>query len=209
METLTQEKLEAPPAHFTVYDGIFLVFLALVFCLVTWLGMHTRQIALKTEVAKANGEAWATWLKESGLKRFSTSYGVPACAGGDKASPSKVEPSAGETPAADSATAAATPTEAGTWGACLNELMQSTSLKDQHNPFSSAPPQLVEACVAGDLSTAGGIDIEKSIATPAGSAIPFVKSQLAPGDSIRDKLQLTILVCDKGGYPIKIAELEF
>jgi hypothetical protein len=48
------------------------------------------------------------------------------------------------------------------------------------------------------------------VATPAGSAIPVVISQLTePADSIQDKVQIRISVCDKGGYPIQVSELEF
>lgn len=215
METLTEPKPEAPPASFTLYDGLFLVFIALVFCVVTWLGVFTRQEALKTEAAKSNGEAWATWFKEASKKRFEANYEYLACAGGDKANAINAAPAPPAAPTspekkADEATPAAVPSPAaGTWGGCLAQLLLEASLKDMRNPFTGKAPRHIENCIPSDTSLAGGIDIEKSVATPAGSAIPFVKSNLTSTDSIKEKLQLTITVCDKGGYPIKISDIEF
>ena len=87
--------------------------------------------------------------------------------------------------------------------------MLSSSLKNQRNPFTGKPPLLTETCVGSNIKLAGDIDIDKSIATPPGSAVAFVKSNLTSTDSIKEKLQLTITVCDKGGYPIKISDIEF
>ncbi len=234
METLAEPKPEAPPAvppsaYFTVYDGIFLAFIALVFAVVTWLGVFTRQEALKTEAAKANGEAWVTWFKDEGKKRFEANYAFPACAGGDTAkavavnsapalpaAPGLPEAKASEAaaPAAPASVAAPAPAAAaapapGTWGGCLEQLMLSSSLKNQSNPFTGKPPRLTETCVGSNIKLAGDIDIDKSVATPPGSAVAFVKSNLTSTDSIKEKLQLTITVCDKGGYPIKISDVEF
>ena len=231
METLAEPKPEAPPAappaYFTVYDGFFLVFIAMVFGVVTWLGVYTRQEALKTEAAKANGEAWVAWFKDEGKKRFEANYANPACAGGDTAkavavavavnaapalpaAPGLPEAKASEAaaPASVAAPAAAT-SAAGTWGGCLEQLMRNSSLKNQSNPFTGKPPLLTETCVGSNIKLAGDIDIDKSVATPPGSAVAFVKSNLTSTDSIKEKLQLTITVCDKGGYPIKISDVEF
>lgn len=238
METSIESKPEKPPATFTRYDGAFLVFLVAVFCAVTWLGIVARQEALKTEAAKANGEAWVTWFKYASQERFQANYAYPACAGGDTAkamndAPAVTAPppsaeSNAEQPAAPVATASASApvatasapvvtaaapaiaaSAANTWGGCLKQLLTSTSFKDTRNPFTAKPASYVENCVASDVSLAGGIDFKKSLATPPGSAVPFVKSNLAPTDSIKEKLVLTVIVCDKGGYPIKISDIEF
>ena len=87
--------------------------------------------------------------------------------------------------------------------------MLNSSLKNQSNPFTGKPPRLAETCVGSNIKLAGDIDIDKSVATPAGSAVAFVKSNLTATDSIKEKLQLSITVCDKGGYPIKISDIEF
>jgi len=219
METLAEPTPEAPPAapptFFTVYDGMFLVLIAVVLGLVTWLGVFSRQEALKTEAAKANGEAWVTWFKDESKKRFEANYAIPACAGGNTAKAENAAPAlpaaAGlpEAKASEAAGQVAAPSAAGTWGGCLEQLMLSSSLKNQNNAFTGKPPRLIEACAASNIKLAGDIDIDKSIATPAGSAVAFVKSNLTPTDSIKEKLQLTITVCDKGGYPIKISDIEF
>jgi len=51
--------------------------------------------------------------------------------------------------------------------------------------------------------------LEKIVATPPGSAIPFVNSPLTESDQIDQKMQIRVTVCDKGAYPIRISELEF
>jgi len=221
METLAEPKPEAPPAappaYFTVYDGIFLAFIALVFAVVTWLGVFTRQEALKTEGAKSNGEAWVTWFKDESKKRFEANYAFPACAGGDTAKAVEVNsapalpaaPWLPEAKASEAAGQVAASPAAATWGGCLEQLMLNSSLKTQSNPFTGKPPRLIETCVASNIKLAGDIDIDKSVATPAGSAVAFVKSNLTATDSIKEKLQLSITVCDKGGYPIKISDVEF
>ncbi len=226
METSLESKPEKPPATFTRYDGAFLAFLVLVFCAVTWLGIVARQEALKTEAAKANGEAWVTWFKYASQERFQANYAYPACAGGDTGKALNTAPALPSTPLAESnaeqpaapaadaaAPVAAAPAPAAaavnTWGGCLKQLLTSTSFKDMRNPFTAKPASYVENCVASDSSLAGGIDFKKSLATPPGSAVPFVKSNLAPTDSIKDKQLITVSVCDKGGYPIKISDIEF
>lgn len=215
METSSELKPQKPPASFTRYDGVFLVFLAVVFCVVTWLGIFARQEALKTEAAKSNGEAWATWFKYASQERFQANYAYPACAGGDTAKAMHDAPDLpAKLPLADSNAeqpAAPVPatSAANTWGGCMKQLLQSTSFKDMRNPFTAKPASYVENCVPSDISLAGGIDFKKSLATPPGSAVAFVKSNLTSSDSIKEKLLLTITVCDKGGYPIKISDVEF
>ena len=215
METTAEPTPAAPPTYFTVYDGIFLAFIALVFVIVTWLGVFTRQEALKTEGAKSNGEAWVNWLKDEGKKRFEANYAFPACAGGDTAKAANAAPALPAAPGLPEAKASAATGQvaassaAGTWGGCLEQLLLESSFKDMRNPFSGKPVQYIETCVGSNIKLAGDIDINKSITTPAGSAVAFVKSNLAPTDSIKEKLQLTITVCDKGGYPIKISDIEF
>ena len=68
---------------------------------------------------------------------------------------------------------------------------------------------MVEKCDKSDLSTRGAISLSNLVSTPLGSAVPVVISPLKEGDAIDGKLQIRVTVCDKGGYPIKIGELEF
>jgi hypothetical protein len=183
-------------SHHEVDTGVnywFLLLMALVVVAVTWLGVINFGEARKTEVAKSNGEDWVTWLTEQGTTRFEADYKIEACKGGVK-------------PSGDAKSD--TPT-LGTWGACLDYIMKNTELKSQVNAFTNQPPQLIEKCIPTDTGTAGAIVIEDLMPTPPGSAIPFVGSQLVETDPIDYKMQLRLSVCDKGGYPIKVAEFEF
>jgi hypothetical protein len=172
----------------------FLLFMALIVVAVTWLGIMNFTEGRKTEVAKTNGEEWVTWLTEQGTKRFEADYKIEACKGGVK-------------PSGDSAKSGSP--VLGTWGPCLDYIMKNTELKDQMNAFTGEAPQLIEKCIPTDISTSGAIVIEDLMPTPPGSAIPFVGSQLVEADAIDYKMQLRVSVCDKGGYPIKVAEFEF
>jgi hypothetical protein len=125
----------------------------------------------------------------------------PAAPAAEAAAPVAAAPA----PAASAPAASA----ANTWEGCMKQLLQSTSFKNMRNPFTAKPANYVENCLPSDSSLAGGIDFKKSLATPPGSAVPFVKSNLAPTDSIKDKQLITVSVCDKGGYPIKISDVEF
>ncbi|PIT73517.1 hypothetical protein B9Z39_15480 [Limnohabitans sp. JirII-29] len=191
MKTSNDHTPQVPHLGPTTTDYFFLAFLALVLVAVTWLGIKNYGEGLKTETSKLNGETWAAWMTEAGTTRFDENTKHPACKGGVK-------------PGAD-----AKPDAPGTWGACLKYLMTETELKDLVNPFFKEPPKLIAQCVPSDRSTPGAIVIEDLMPTPAGSALPFVASQLVEADPIDYKMQLRITVCDKGGYPIKITELEF
>ncbi len=172
-------------------DKFFLAFLVFIVAAVTWLGVVNYQEALKVETAKSNGETWVAWLTETGTTRFEASTQHAACKGGVK-------------PGTDAK--ADTP---GTWGACLAHIMANTELKSLINPFFNTAPHFVAACDPKDRTLMGAILLEDLMPTPAGSATPFIASQLLETDSIDYKMQLRLSVCDKGGYAIKVAEFEF
>jgi hypothetical protein len=183
-ETNHPEKNYGPNA----YDYVFLGFLVVVVVLVTWLGIKNYDEAVKTERAKSNGEAWATWLTETGLERGNKDFKLNGCRSGVK--PDEEQ-------------------KVGTWGSCLEDIMTQSPLKDQINPFLKKQPKLIPQCISTDRTVIGDIVLEKMVATPPGSAVPVVISQLTEADSIQDKMQIRISVCDKGGYPIQVSELEF
>ena len=186
----------AQVASFTFVDGLFCLFMVVVFCLVCWLGVFTREEALKTEATKRNGEALAAWLKAASDARFKPGYVYAACAG--------VSESAAPAEAAAPALAAKS-----TWGACVDELLTKTELKNMRNPFLGQMPKFVTECGSSDRSVIGAIRLDKIIATPAGSAVATVKSELVRADAIAEKIKIAVTVCDKGGYPIKIDEIDF
>mgnify|MGYP003337414166 FL=1 len=77
------------------------------------------------------------------------------------------------------------------------------------NPFFNTPQKLAGACNPSDRSLVGALVLEKLTPPPPGSPVPFVAEALNEGDLITQKLQVRITVCDKGGYPIKVGEVEF
>ena len=207
-------------------DAGFLVFIALVLVAVTALGVLARREALKTEGTKRNGEQWAAWLTQESAKRFEPGYALAACAGGTKAAaavapeaPANAEAApenadatpenAAATPTAPSTASTPTPPKANTWGECLAFLSTQTEFKDMRNPFTGKPPVFIPACNPADHGLVGSIVFDKITANPPGSAVASVTSQLLETDSIGEKVQIKIAVCDKGSYAIKIAELEF
>jgi len=177
----------------TTSDYLFLLLIAVIIVLVTWLGIVNYKEAVKTETSKANGEAWVEWLTQEGTQRFEADYKNEACKGGVK-------------PAADAKADQPVP---GTWGACLAHAMAHTDLKNQINPFFNEAPKFLAKCDPADRTVMGSFVLEDLMPTPPGSATPFVASQLVETDPIDYKMQLRMSVCDKGGYAIKIAEFEF
>jgi hypothetical protein len=189
----TQDQSNAANLGPTTSDYLFLLLIAVILVLVTWLGIVNYKEAIKTEDSKANAEAWVEWLTQEGTQRFEADYKTEACKGGVK-------------PSAD---AKSDGPVLGTWGACLAHAMANTELKKQINPFFNETPQFIAKCDPADRTVMGGFVLEDLMPTPPGSATPFVASQLVETDAIDYKMQLRLSVCDKGGYAIKIAEFEF
>jgi len=190
----------SPPPHASgapnSKDIAFLIFMAFVVVAVIWLGRFNFKEGQHIEDAKNNGEAWVAWLTEAGTKRMEADYQHKACAGG-------VKP---EKPADGASADGQVP---GTWGACLAYLQSSSELKGLVNTFFDKPMHVVEKCDKSDLSTRGAISFFNLVPTPPGSAVPMVVNPLKEEDAIDGKLQIRVIVCDKGGYPIKVGELEF
>lgn len=96
------------------------------------------------------------------------------------------------------------------WGRCIDALKSiKASLVEQINPFSLKPVTFVSKCDPADHSLSGAIVVEKLTPTPPGSAVPSTASELLVSDDIANKLQLRVTICDKGSYPVRIAEMEF
>ena len=189
--------------------GFFALMLAVLIAVV-WVGVLSYEEGVNTEKSKRNGEAWVAWLTENSAKRFETDYAMAACAGGLRVAP-VAEPTEQAPAGEGEATAKAAPAAGvpNAWGACLEEILKSTELKDLVNPFTGKAPDLVEKCDPADHNLHGDISIEKSVATPVGSAVPVTISPLVAADAIDTKLQLKVSICDKGAYPIKVSEFEF
>ena len=226
MDAPTEPPNAGTQKAWTGADSAFLVLIALVLVMVTALGVLAYRQAQKTEGTKRNGEQWAAWLTQESAKRFEPGYALTACAGGTKAAaavapeaPANAEAApenadatpenAAATPTAPSTASTPTPPKANTWGECLAFLSTQTEFKDMRNPFTGKPPVFIPACNPADHGHIGSIVFDKITANPPGSAVASVTSQLLETDSIGEKVQIKIAVCDKGSYAIKIAELEF
>jgi len=165
-------------------DILFLIFLACVMATVAWVGVLAYKEGYKNEVTKHNGEAWVKWMKDNSEARAQEGFKVENCA--------------------------ASETERKRWGDCFKELTEKVApLNNLTNPFLNVPVHFVAKCDPKDRSTIGAIFLEKLVATPMGSAIPVVASQLVDTDPIDTKLSIRLTVCDKGGYANKVDEFEF
>jgi len=167
----------------TFADWVFIAVLVGAIALVAYLGAIMFEHAQQTEKSKRNAEGLVTWLSTASAQRFNPDYPVKACAGGGDAKTS-------------------------TWGACLEHLM-ANDFKSMQNPFNGKPPAFIEACNPSDRSLKGEIVLLKNTATAPGSAVASISSQLVAEDSIDQKLQLSIGICDKGAYLVKVSDFEF
>ena len=167
----------------TFADWIFIAVVLGAIALVAYLGQIAFANAKQTETSKRNAEGLVTWLNTASADRFKPDYPVKACAGGGDPKTSN-------------------------WGACLDHLL-ANDFKDMQNPFKGKTPEFIEQCNPSDKSLKGEIVLLKNTATPAGSAVAAVSSQLVAEDSIDQKLQLSIAICDKGAYLVKVSDFEF
>lgn len=204
MENTSASHPDAVKTTPTLADWIFILIVLLILSVVAKLGHAAYLEAMHTEESKKNGEELVQWLTEIGAERFKKNFSHTACAGGK----APVIPAAVDTDG-DGEPDVNTDPIAGTWGACFHYMMKETSFKDMINPFFDEPPQFIPACNPDDESLMGAIVLEKMVTTPPGSAVPVINSQLVNTDPIDQKMQLRVSVCDKGSYPIKIAEFEF
>jgi hypothetical protein len=203
----------------TWVDILFLIFLGGVLVSVTLLGRLAFEEGMKTEKSKENGEAWVKWMSESSADRFKEGFKPAACAGGpvvaaalerEKKELMKAAKLAAKKDGTEDEPLSVADPITGTWGQCFKALTAAGGpLAGLTNAFSLEPLTLVAKCDPSDLSTAGGYLLEKNVSTPVGSAIPTVTSTLADNDSIIDKVNVRVTICDKGAYPTKIAEFDF
>ena len=199
----------------TLPDMFFLAFLVFAVVGVGWVGYLSFKAGMKTETTKRNGEAWAKWMTDAGVARHKEGFLPGECAAGvfplgavvPSAAPAASAPVASPEKVDTLATTATGPR---TWGDCQAALSKPESpLGAMRNPFSNKPLELIEKCDRTNRSVAGSMVLEKLTPTPPGSAVPYTPSQFVPADPIDQKLQLRVTMCDGGGYPIRIAEVEF
>ena len=220
MENTTQEN-SRPKNGLGAANIAFIVFLVAAMVGVAWVGRLAYLEGVKGEVTKRNGEAWAKWLAQAGLDRSKPGYEPSACATGFIPVAAPVTPAqapvetyseayVAEPPVASAVLMPKESPVARTWGPCFKALTTAGgSMASFLNPFTEKPLVIVPKCDIADRSLAGSMTLDKTIATPPGSAVPFLSSSLTETDSIEQKMQVKVTMCDKGAYPIRIAELEF
>ena len=204
-------KTPAPALALTLADIGFLAFTAIILLAVVWLGHLAYMEGMKTEVTKANGEAWAKWFSEAGSKRFMPGFSPATCAGvAQQATPAGANGKSVDNGNKAAADASANLAPSPTWGECLGALTHDgAQFAELRNPFAGKPLAIAAKCDSSDRTLAGALVLEKLTPTPPGSAVPNTASPLIGADVIEQKLQVRITVCDKGAYPIRIAELDF
>lgn len=208
----------------TFPDILFLIFLALAMLGVAWVGSLAYHEGMKTETTKRNGEAWVKWFSNEAPLRGKAGYEPADCATGlvpvaplVTPAPIILEQVSQADPELKIETPPPIPTSLHpvapaprTWGPCLKAITgPGGPLENKVNPFTKIPISLVAKCDMADRSLAGSMALEKTTPTPPGSAIPFISSPLTESDPIDQKMQIRVTMCDKGAYPIRIAELEF
>lgn len=225
MEASTNPSPAPEKLQLVVADYVFIGVMLTVLASVIWIGILSFEEAMKTEESKRNGEELVAWMTEAGTKRFAPEFDIAACAGGAKpvtaehaATPLAAEAldesalgmeqehsaKAGDAEKDKAAVAAGS-----TWGACMEKMFALPEFEKMRNPFTNERPRFVPACVPTDSDLPGAIFIEKLVATPPGSSVPYVNSPLTETDVISEKMQLRLAICDKGSYAVKIAEFDF
>ena len=200
-----------PGTKLTLSDAVFLVFLCLVILAVFMAGRFTYDEATRTEGSKANGEAWVKWFAENSPNRFEAGFKPEACA---RLVPlqSEILDAKPEAEGGGGNTGVENEVKGSkkTWGGCIDALKSAKApAAEQINPFSLKPVAFVAKCDPADRSLIGAIVLEKLTPTPPGSSVASTASELLVSDGIASKLQLRVTICDRGSYPIRIAEIEF
>lgn len=186
MESSTTSPASPKTVGLTLTDKLFVLLLLLTLVGVAWVGRHSFNEGLKTETAKRNGEAWLNVLKAVHANRNNSDAKPEACA-----------KTSGEGQAAHN------------WEACYEALKQTPELARLTNPYQGGPLGLIEACVAGDLSTSGALVIKRVDPNPPGSATPVNVVNFSNDTTLEISRVLQVKVCDRGGYTISIGEVEF
>ena len=97
-----------------------------------------------------------------------------------------------------------------TWSECLKYLTSDKGpWSKMSNPFNDEPLTFIDKCDPTNHEIPGFIVLESINPTPPGSAVPSYTNPLASTDAIDKKMLLRVTICDKGSYPIPIADIEF
>jgi len=185
METTNSTQTVTPSPGLNLFDKLFILLLILSLVGVAWVGRHSFKEGLKTETAKRNGEAWLASLKDMHEERLKPE---------GKNGPCFKETEDGQ--------------PVHNWQACFAHMQTLPALAELTNPYSGDKLTAIEACVAGDLNTSGSLVFKRVDSNPPGSATPTNVVNLTPDTTLDVASVIQVKVCDRGGYPISIGEIE-
>jgi hypothetical protein len=168
--------------QFRVMDAAFLVVLAAALCLVVFVGRVAYQEALLTETAKATAEGLQQWFDKAAEAH---AQGQP--------NPLEDCSSEGEK----------------TWEQCRKALAGTNGpLHGLSNPFDPSLGVIGPKCEKGNLNTRGLVVVEKGTPAPPGAPPSVSFGPFEDSDKLTREMPARILVCDKGGYALKVAEVK-
>lgn len=167
---------------FRAADAAFLVVLAAALCLVVYVGRVGYHEASLTEAAKANAEVLRLWFDKL----------AQAHAQG--------QPTPLEDCAADGEK---------TWEQCRKALAGAGGpLHNLRNPFDPSFGVIGPKCDRTDLNTRGLLVVEKGTLAPPGTPPGVSYGPFEDSDKLTREMPARILVCDKGAYPLRVAEVK-
>lgn len=186
MESTNPAQVVPPSPGLNLSDKLFILLLILALVGVAWVGRHSFNEGLKTETAKRNGETWLSTLKDLHEVRMKS---------GDKSGPCHKLSEEGQ--------------PVHTWEGCFEAIQAMPNVASLLNPYSGEKLAAIDACVPGNLKTSGHLVFKRVDANPPGSATPTNVVGLTPDTTLEVPRVIQIKVCDRGGYPISIGEVEF
>ena len=168
--------------HFTSVDALFLLFLLSALIGVALIGQLAYGEGLKTEAAKANAAILKDWFDQlDALSAKGEQSQLEACRDdGEK-----------------------------TWEGCQAALLgEQGPFKGVKNPFDPNQSVIGQKCDRADLTTRGVVVIEKGTPAPPGAPPAISFGPMESGEKLSKDLPLRIIVCDKGAYALKVAEVK-
>lgn len=172
-------------------DLVFLCLLALALVAVVFSGRLAYEQGARLETAKAHAQVFVRWAEAVAQAGEGEPLRLLQCA-----SPSAQEEA--QTP----------PAKAPSWSACRQALMSAGApMAELSNPFHSTNALMGSKCERKLPASRGLVVIEKGTPTPPGLPPGVAWSPLGDEEPLVHGLMLRVQVCDGGGYPIRIAEV--
>lgn len=175
--------VQAAEKSFRASDFFFILIFTAALGLVVVIGRLAYHEATLTEGAKANAEKLKLWFDELAAAH---AQGKP-------------------TPLEDCSTTAEK-----SWSQCRDALLgENGPLKGLSNPFDPKLAVIGPKCDREDyLNTRGLVVLEKGTPAPPGAPPGVSFSTFEDADPLTREMPARILVCDKGAYALRVAEVK-